>query len=109
MLTCDTDDTIAIGEYTRLHDRVPFGLFESDEGNRYLINHIVKHPNQSFEAKVAIALVPRKLQPFTWQALSGIYMDHARWLGAYRLRFTHAVPPGGERNNVGTRVLQCLS
>ena len=74
-LDAEIEAAISVGDHIPLDQNVPPGLFESDRGNKYLITD---NPDHNFKSKVAIALVHRKLRPFTWQALCEIYMDPGR-------------------------------
>lgn len=72
------------GARTTLDRDTPLGLFESTEGNRYVIARHV-------DCNLVIALRHKTLPRYTWQELTTEPLDLGRWWGAFRLRLTHAM------------------
>lgn len=68
-----------------LNDQTPPGLFVACKGNKYIVT-------DDFDCRVAIALVHRTLQPFTWQFLDPTPLEYGRSRAGYELLLTQAVP-----------------
>lgn len=73
----------------------PAGLFESDDGNKYII---------AFEdgRAIAITLAHRTIPPFTCLDLREQAPQRGRWWGPYRLRLIHALPGSSRPRTTGT-------
>lgn len=76
------------GERTGLDQDTDYGLFETDDGNKFLIT-------PDFGTKIAIALTHDHLPAFTWLPLIKEPWAPGLWLGPCRLRLTHRLlsPP----------------
>lgn len=66
----------------RLDQKTPYGLFESDQGNRYLVTG-----NDDY--KIAITLRHHSNQAFTWQRLTRRKIATGNWLGDGDIELVH--------------------
>lgn len=82
--TTDCSRNLSPGDQTTLDQDTPHGLFESADGNRYVVARHV-------DCNLAIALKHNTLPRYTWQELTTEPLDLGCWWGAFRLRLTHAM------------------
>jgi len=73
-----------------LNDETACGLFESRQGNRYIItDHAMMGDDGMF--RVAVSLVHKSLPPLTWFILDEHTSAVGRWHGPYRIRLLHVL------------------
>lgn len=68
-----------------LNDKTPCGLFETQEGNKYLVTDHAMFGGEGMY-RVAISLVHTTLPPWTWFALDEHASAIGHWHGPYRFR-----------------------
>jgi hypothetical protein len=73
------------GEPMYLDDRTSHGLFESDEGDRYIVGA------DDERGPFAIVLRHRFVPVFTWHVLTNKSLITGRWWGPFRVRLTSSV------------------
>lgn len=78
-----------------LDQETPCGMFESDQGDRYLVI-------EDEEGKLAIALRHRKRRPFFRHLLSQRKIATGNWLGNCELQLTHRSEANPMAQAVGT-------
>jgi hypothetical protein len=78
---------LSVGQHTFLDAGVPNGLFEADNGNRYLITH---DDGGYVDRKFAIVLQHFNLQRFSTLELTDQKLESGTWRGPYRLRLYHS-------------------
>ncbi len=74
---------VSVIEKMDLDCRTPFGLFETDNGNRFIIS-------DDFEGRIAIVVEHPKLPAFTWLALGNKALDRGWWRGPFRVQLMSA-------------------